>query len=151
MLPSNGIALATLIMYGQSEKGLLKTGSGNFSKEVIGLKRLILTNLALGVWLMVSPFVLQLFYRGVFKVTWVDVVFGFSIAAISLGRLFSYSSEDIIMTDWIVTIFGILTLINPLLYNYYGITLATLNNLLIGGAVCLFASYLDWNDSHRLT
>jgi hypothetical protein len=29
--------------------------------------------------------------------------------------------------------------------------LATLNNLLIGGAVCLFASYLDWNDSHRLT
>ena len=133
-------------------KGLLKTGSGNYIfKEVTGLKRLALTNLALGAWLMVSPFVLQLLYRGVFKATWVDVIFGFSIAAISLGRLFSYSSEDIIMTDWIVTIFGVLTLINPLLYNYFGITLATLNNLLIGGAVCLFASYLDWKDSHRPT
>jgi hypothetical protein len=39
MLPSNGIALATLIMYGQSEKGFLKTGSGNFSKEVIGVEK----------------------------------------------------------------------------------------------------------------
>ena len=115
------------------------------------MKGLILTNLALGAWLMVSPFVLQLLYRGVFKVTWVDAIFGFSIAAISLGRLFSYTSEGIIMMDWIVTIFGVLTLINPLLYNYYGITLATLNNLLIGGVVCLFAIYLDWKDSHRLT
>jgi hypothetical protein len=116
---------------------------------VTGLKRLILTNLALGAWLMISPFVLQLLYRRGFTVTWVDVIFGFSIAAISLGRLFSYTSEDVIMMDWVVTIFGVLTIINPLLYNYYGVTLARLNNLLIGGAVCLFAIYLDWKDSDR--
>jgi hypothetical protein len=42
-------------------------------------------------------------------------------------------------------------LINPILYNYYGVTLATLNNLVIGGAVCLFAIYLDWRDSDRPT
>ena len=138
-------------MHGQSEKGRLETGCANVSKEVTGLKGLILTNLALGAWLMISPFVLQLLYRRGFKVTWVDAIFGFSIAAISLGRLFSYTSENIVITDWIVTIFGVLTLINPLLYSYYGITLATLNNLLIGGAVCLFAIYLDWKDSHRLT
>ena len=124
---------------------------GNLKKEVSGLKKLIVTNLALGAWLMVSPFVLQLLYRRGFKVTWVDVIFGFSIAAISLGRLFSYTSEGIIMMDWIVTIFGVLTVINPILYNYSGITLATLNNLLIGGTVCLFAIYLDWKDSHRRT
>jgi hypothetical protein len=109
---------------------------------------MVWTNLVLGVWLMVSPFVLRLLYPGVFKVTWVDVIFGFSIAAISLGRLFSHTGEEILITDWIVTIVGALTLANPLLYNYYGITLATLNNLLIGGAVCLVALYLDWKDSN---
>jgi hypothetical protein len=115
------------------------------------LRRLVWTNLVLGIWLMVSPFALRLLYRGVFKVTWVDFIFGFSIAVISLGRLFSHTSEEILLTDWIVTVMGVLTFINPLLYNYYGNTLATLNNLLIGAAVCFFASYLDWKDSHRPT
>ncbi len=115
------------------------------------MRRLVWTNLVLGMWLMVSPFVLRLLYRGVFKVTWVDFICGFSIAAISFGRLFSHTSEEILTTDLIVTVTGILTFINPLLYNYYGITLATANNLLVGGAICLFAIYLDWKDSHRPT
>lgn len=115
------------------------------------MRRLVWTNLVLGTWLMVSRFVLRLFYRGVFKVTWVDFIFGFSIAVISLGRLLSHTSDEILLTDWIVTIMGVLTFINPLLYNYYGTTLATVNNLLIGAAVCLLAIYLDWKDSHRPT
>ena len=102
------------------------------------MRGLVWTNLVLGIWLMVSPFVLRLLYRGVFKVTWVDFLLGFSIAVISFGRLFSHTSEEILITDWIVTTMGVLTFINPLLYNYYSVTLATLNNLLIGAAVCLF-------------
>jgi hypothetical protein len=115
------------------------------------LRRLVRTNLALGIWLMLSPFVLRLLYKGVFKTTWEDFIFGFCIAIISFGRVFSHTSEEILVTDWIVTIMGVLTFINPLLYNYYGVTLATLNNLLIGGMVCLFAIYVDWKDSERPT
>ena len=113
------------------------------------MKRLVWTNLLFGIWLMVSPFVLRLMYPRVFRVTWVDFIFGFFIATISLARLFSNTDEGVLITDWIVTIIAVLTAMNPLLYNYSGITLATLNNLLIGGAVCLFSAYLDWTDSHH--
>jgi hypothetical protein len=118
---------------------------------VTELRRLVRTNLVLGIWLMLSPFGLLLLYRGVFEVAWVDFICGFSIAAISFGRLFSHTNEEILTTDWIVTVAGILTFINPLLYSYYGITLGTVNNLLVGGIVCFFAIYLDWKDSHRHT
>lgn len=115
------------------------------------MKRLVWINLLLGIWLMNSPFVVRLFYLGAIKVTWVDFILGFAIAAISLARLFSHETEEILLTDWVVTALAVLTVLNPLLYNYYGITLATVNNLLIGGAVCLLSVFLDWNDLHRRT
>lgn len=115
------------------------------------MRRLVWTNLVLGIWLMLSPFVLRLLYKGAFKTTWEDFILGFVIALISFGRLFSHTSEEILVTDWIVTVAAILTFINPLLYNYYGVRLATMNNLVIGGVVCLFAIYVDWKDSHRLS
>ena len=115
------------------------------------MKLLVWINLLLGIWLMNSPFVVRLFYRGAIRVTWVDFIFGFAIAAISLARLFSHQTEEILLTDWVVTGLAVLTVLNPLLYNYYGITLATLNNLLIGGAICLLSVFLDWNDSHHRT
>ena len=113
------------------------------------LKGLIWTNLALGLWLMGSPFAVRFLYPGTFRITWVDFIFGFFIAAISLARLFSHTEEEILITDWMVTSVAVLTLINPILYNYYGVTFATLNNLVIGGAVCLLAIYLDWRDYHK--
>jgi hypothetical protein len=122
---------------------------GKKQKEVRRLRRLLWTNLVLGIWLMLSPFVLRFFYQGVFKITWEDFILGFAIALISFGRLFSHTSEEILITDWIVTVAAVLTFINPLLYNYYGITSATMNNLLIGGLVFLFSIYVDWKDSHR--
>ena len=115
------------------------------------MRRLLWANLVMGIWLMLSPFVLRILYKGVFKITWEDFILGFFIALISFGRLFSHTSEEILVTDWIVTVAAILTFINPLLYNYYGIRLATMNNLVIGGLVCLFAIYVDWKDSHRLS
>jgi len=111
------------------------------------LRRLLWTNMFLGLWLMISPFVLLLIYRGGFRATWQDLILGFVIAIFSLCRLLSHSHEEILFTDWVVTITGILTLINPLLYNYYGITLATWNNLIVGGAVLLLAIYQDRKDS----
>jgi hypothetical protein len=115
------------------------------------LRRLVWTNLVLGIWLMASPFALALLEARVYRVLWEDFLLGFGIAALSLCRLVSRRSEEIALSDWLMTAVGVLTFINPLLYNYHGITLATLNNLLIGAAVCLFAIYLDWKDSDRPT
>ena len=111
------------------------------------MKRLLWTNMILGIWLMISPFALLTLYRGVFRATWEDFLFGFLIASFSFCRLVSHSSEEIMLSDWVITTTGVVTLINPLLYNYYGITLATWNNLLIGGIVLLIAMVQDWKDS----
>ena len=101
----------------------------------------------LGVWLMIAPFALLMIYRAGFRASWQDLLLGFVIATFSLCRLLSHSREEIMFSDWVVTITGILTLINPLLYNYYGITLATWNNLIVGAAVLLLAAYQDLKDS----
>ena len=112
------------------------------------MKRLVWTNLLLGIWLMISPFVLRLLYLGAFRVTWEDFIFGFMVAAFSLARLLSRRGQEIIFTDRVVTTVALLTLLNPLLYNYYGIRLATWNNLLVGGAILIIAAFVDWKDSH---
>ncbi|HEY7169105.1 MAG TPA: SPW repeat protein [Candidatus Binatia bacterium] len=113
------------------------------------MKILIWINLLLGFWLMASPFLVRLIYAGSFRVTWVDLIFGFIIAAISLARLFARRLQGLLITDWLVTIIAVLTTLNPLLYNYYGDKLAIFNNFLIGGAALLIAGYVDWRDSHR--
>jgi hypothetical protein len=112
------------------------------------MKRLIWGNLLLGSWLLISPFVLRLFYPGAFRVTWEDFIFGFWIAAFSLARLWSRLNREIILADWVVTTIGLLTLLNPLLYNYYGIRWASWNNLVVGATIVALAAFLDWKDSH---
>lgn len=115
------------------------------------MKRLIWTNFVLGLWLMLSPFALGVLYSRVFRVLWEDFILGFMIALFSLGRLLSHKNDEVLLTDWLLTALGIITMINPLLYNYYNIRLGTWNNLVIGSLVFLFAAYLDWKDSHRPT
>jgi hypothetical protein len=105
----------------------------------------------LGVWLMISPFALLPLYRGVFRVTWEDFIFGFLIAVFSLCRLASHSGGEILLSDWVITTTAVLTLLNPLLYDYYGIRLATWNNLLVGGIVFLLSMVQDWIDSDAFT
>jgi hypothetical protein len=115
------------------------------------LKRLIWVNFVLGVWLMVSPLVLRILYSRVFRVLWEDFILGFMIASFSVGRLLSRKNDEILLTDSLLTALGIITMINPLLYNYYNVRLGTWNNLLIGGLVVLCAAYLDWKDSQHQT
>ena len=115
------------------------------------MKRLVWGNLLLGTWLMISPFVLRLLYLRAFRVAWEDFIFGFIVAAFSLARLFSRRDQEIIFTDWVVMTIGLLTLLNPLLYNYYGIRLATWNNLVVGGAIVTLVALLDWKDTHLST
>jgi SPW repeat len=111
------------------------------------LKRLMWSNLVLGLWLMISPLVLVLFDARVYRVLWEDFLLGFGIVAFSLCRLVSRTNEEIALSDWLMTAAGVLTLINPLLYSYYNVKVGAWNNLAVGAVVFLLALYQDWRDS----
>jgi len=111
------------------------------------LKRMVWSNLLLGLWLMLSPLVLAFLNKAVVKVLWEDLLLGFGIATFSLCRLLSRRSEEIAIADWIVTTLGFLTLANPFLYSYFKVTAAAWNNVIIGSVVFLLAAYQDWQDS----
>jgi hypothetical protein len=104
------------------------------------------SNLLLGLWLMLSPFVLAFLNKAVVKVLWEDLILGFGIATFSLCRLLSRRNEEIAIADWIVTALGFLTLANPFLYSYFKLPAAAWNNIIIGGVVFLLAAYQDWKD-----
>jgi SPW repeat len=111
------------------------------------LKRMVWSSLLLGLWLMLSPFVLAFLNRAVVKVLWEDLLLGFGIATFSLCRLLSRRNEEIALADWIVTALGLLMLANPFLYSYFKVTVAARNNVIIGSVVLLLAAYQDWKDS----
>jgi hypothetical protein len=107
----------------------------------------MLSNLLLGLWLMLSPFALAFVNKRIANVLWEDVLLGFGIATFSLCRLLSRRREEIALMDWLVTALGFLTLANPFLYRYFRMPIAAWNNLTIGGIVFVLASYQDWRDS----
>ena len=114
---------------------------------VIHLKRRILLNLILGLWLMISPFVLVTLNHTILKTLWEDLLLGFGIAAFSLCRLLSRKEDEIALSDWFVTALGFITLINPFLYSYFKLKAAAWNNLSVGALVLLLALYQDWCDT----
>jgi hypothetical protein len=119
----------------------------NEFREVIALKPRMWSNLLLGLWLMLSPFVLAFLNQAVFKVLWEDLLLGFGIATFSLCRLVSRRSDEIAIADWIVTALGFLTLVNPFLYSYYNVTVAIWNNVINRSVVFLIAAYQERKDS----
>ncbi|HVR16772.1 MAG TPA: SPW repeat protein [Candidatus Limnocylindrales bacterium] len=111
------------------------------------MKRRMLLNLILGLWLMISPFVLVTLNRSILKTLWEDLLLGFGIAAFSLCRLLSRKEDEIVLSDWFVTALGFITLINPFLYSYFKLKAAAWNNLGVGALVLLLALYQDWQDT----
>jgi hypothetical protein len=105
------------------------------------------SNLVLGFWLMISPFVLALLNRRIFRVLWEDLILGFGIATFSFCRLLSRRSEQIAVADWLITTLAVITLINPFLYSYFNMKIAAWNNLAVGAVVFFLAMYQDWKDS----
>ena len=109
------------------------------------MKLLLRSNLVLGLWLMVSPFVLALLNHQVFRLLWEDLLLGFGIATFSFWRLMSRTSAA--LADFLVMALGLTTLLNPILYNYYNVKIAAWNNLAVGFVVLILAVYQDWKDS----
>jgi SPW repeat len=102
---------------------------------------------AIGLVADVIPFRSSVLNQAVFKVLWEDLLLGFGIATFSFCRLVSRRSEEIAIADWIITALGVLTLVNPFLYNYYNMTVAIWNNVIIGSVVFFLAAYQDRKDS----
>ena len=111
------------------------------------MKRMMWANLLLGLWLMLSPFVLALINQAAVEVLWEDLILGFGIATFSLCRILSRRNDEIVLADWIVATLGFLTLANPFLYSYFNVTVAVWNNGIIGSAVFFLAAYQVLKDS----
>jgi hypothetical protein len=80
---------------------------------------------------------------------WEDLLLGFGIATFALCRLLSRRHQEIVFADWLITALGIITFINPLLYNYSSAAYAKWNNLIGGALVFALAIYQDWKDSGK--
>jgi len=118
-----------------------------FRWEVIHVKRAMWLNIFLGLWLMISPFILVTLNHTILLVLWEDLLLGFGIATFSLCRLLARRTSEIAFADWFLTALGLLTLINPFLYRYFNMKMAAWNNLAIGGIILLLAIFQDWQDS----
>jgi hypothetical protein len=112
------------------------------------VKYLMRLNLGLGLWLMISPFVLELVNRRVFRVGWEDFLLGFGIATFSLCRL--SSRRGAALSDFVIMGLGLTTLLNPILYHYFNVKVAAWNNLAVGTMVFILAIYQDRKDSESL-
>jgi hypothetical protein len=112
---------------------------------MFALKYLMRFNLVLGLWLVVSPFVLVLLNPRVFRLLWEDLILGFGIATFALCRL--SSRRVAALADGLVGALGLITLINPILYHYFNVKVAAWNNLAVGSVVFLLAIYQDRKDS----
>jgi len=90
-------------------------------------------------WLMISPFVLELVNRRVFRVGWEDFLLGFGIATFSLCRLSSGRGAELL--DFVIMALGLTTLLNPIIYHYFNVKVFAWNNLVVGSMVLILAIY----------
>ena len=109
------------------------------------MKHLMRLNLGLGLWLMISPFVLELVNRRAFQIGWEDFLLGFGIAIFSLCRL--SSRRGAALWDFVIMALGLTTLLNPIVFHYLNVKVLAWNNLLVGSLVLILAIYQDRKDS----
>lgn len=109
------------------------------------MKYLMRLNLGLGLWLMISPFVLELVTRRALGVGWEDFLLGFGIVTFSLCRLVSRSDAE--LWDLLIMGLGLTTFVNPIVYHYFNVKMVAWNNLLVGSLVLILALYADRKDS----
>jgi hypothetical protein len=114
-------------------------------KEVFTLNKLSRINLALGVWLLIAPFVLQLIDPRVFQLGWQDFLLGFGIAICALCRIVTDSGAN--TWDLLIMALAVTTLLNPILFHYFNVKVIAWNNLIVGSLVLILAIFADRNVS----
>jgi hypothetical protein len=109
------------------------------------MKKLLCVNLGLGLWLMISPLVLELVTTRAFQFGWEDFLLGFGIASCSLCRLLSGRGTD--AWDIAIMSLGLTTLLNPVVFDYLNVRVVAWNNLIVGSMVLILALRADWKTS----
>jgi hypothetical protein len=109
------------------------------------MKYLMRLNLGLGLWLMISPFILELVTRRAFSAGWEDFLLGFGIVTFSLCRLASPSSAE--LWDLLIMGLALTTLVNPIVYHYFNVKVVAWNNVVVGFMVLILAIYADRKNS----
>src|SRR5262245_6539713 len=103
------------------------------------------SNLALGLWLMVSPFVLMLVNPGAFQLLWEDFILGLGIATFSLCRLSSHRVAA--LAECLVGAMGLIAVLKPIFDHDFVAKVPAWNNLAVGSVVFILAIYHDRKDS----
>lgn len=89
--------------------------------------------LVVGVWMIVSPFVLQ--FSGQVAAMWNAVVLGIVVALIALGAVYKFR----IWEEWLNFILGLWLIISPWALEFSNFSAATWNHAVTGILVAVFA------------
>ena len=102
------------------------------------MKGLSWTNVALGLWLAVAPFLLL--YSGTSAALWEDVIVGLLIAIFALWRALGSETQDMTSASWIVAVLGVWAVIAPFALGYAAIEAAVWNDVIIGIVVVVLGT-----------
>lgn len=113
------------------------------------MKGISWTNFGLGVWLFFAPFLLG--YSGTTSAYYEDLVVGFLIAAFALFRA-TGSSENLPLAgaSWTVAILGFWAVLAPFALGYAAVAAALWNDVIIGLAVAVLATYNAVQEPHSM-
>ena len=101
------------------------------------LKGVSWLNFILGLWLIVSPFVLL--YRGITNALWDNVIVGIIIAILAIWRAVAAETEGMTGVSWLMALLGLWTLISPFVLGYSHTQNAMVNNVIVGIIVGVLA------------
>lgn len=106
-------------------------------------------NVALGLWLLISPFTFGYSgSKGALAAFWNSVIVGLLIGAISLSEALAKETPA---TSWFVSVLGIWMVFAPYLLDYVAITPVLRNSLIVGLVVAALAGYQAMQASQDLT
>ncbi|HEY1268538.1 MAG TPA: SPW repeat protein [Candidatus Binatia bacterium] len=101
------------------------------------LKGVSWLNFILGIWLIISPFVLL--YRGLSQALWDNVIVGIIIAILAIWRALAEETEGMTVISWVLALLGLWTLISPFVLGYAQARNAMVNNVIVGIVVGILA------------
>ena len=93
------------------------------------------TNLALGLWLVASPWALK--FQAETNPTWNAVALGILVAAVAIFALFRVMAWQ----EWVNVALGVWLVISPWIVGFNDLTTATWNAVIVGGVIALLAAW----------
>jgi uncharacterized membrane protein YdfJ with MMPL/SSD domain len=103
-------------------------------KELKGVSWL---NFILGVWLIVSPFVLL--YRGISQALYDNIIVGILVAILAIWRALAEETDGMTVVSWVMALLGLWTLISPFVLGYSQTRNAMVNDVIVGIVVGILA------------